>query len=1194
MVLVNGKKFKIYDLDTISTFKDRLASKLSTLPEYLYFPDDLTYSDLGKREIIVEDILSEIKKSAKKNTSIINLIDNVLSKLGKNFKIRDKLLPLWLAYNSKLNKDYERIGKDALNNITTELIKKKIIITGNQLLGEWKNIERTKEKFNNTIKYRKINVRQKVKLFKEFDKIEESIVSTDFRTEYIQFILTLNIKNISILELFNSVVLTEFVPFATTHNFYKLLIDFIPPDEWSNTSGESMILKVNKKEDASTSSKISNYLDTILHIDQSNNVTAEININIEKGNISRDKFIQRSLDVFNGIDINVEKTEENKVVGTFYFPQQTLDKYIFSDLIMNDDIFKLIINIDDHEAATKKKPGIYIHFEHPKTGYVTATITEKIMTKNDQNMKGEDPVFFPVGESFIRVRISKSNNMQAVEHFKDMLGKLFVRYDKKYNEIRDFYKQYIPDFGNVEVEEIEEKRDLRLSKEVPEIFGVGGFSTYCNKERSPTIISEEEAMVLKEGGQSVMKFPRDTPTDKDSLKFPMDGEDQRYYTCNNKKYKYIGLQENNLKNSDVYPYVPCCFSREQTKKPIYQHYYEGKEYKIMDKKQNNIISTDKILKHDQYGTLPSNIDNLFSIIDPDPNTVYVRRGVGVSDKRNVNSFINAVMEALDETTDILSLEDEDELESELIDQRNKLATKKKAALCRQELYDMSTQEIIKIIENGNMYFNPKWFIHLLEDRFDCNIFLFTKKTLNGEMTLPRHLQAYYKNVNRNRCIYIFEHMGSKSDIDIRYPWPQCELIVKYNNKTGNVQDSFTFEESKNIRRVYSRLRQSYALDNFIDERYLPIHSSIKILSQFIDSYGKTRRLNINFDNTLISLIISPIQPLPVKETLKQTIYSIKIDLAMKLVKILDIKIKSQTILRDNAKELNGILGNVYISIPLKDTKIIDGISIKEYGLSYTENQLSILNQYNRNKKLARYLVEYTIWIYSRYLNKSGIVDITNKNISKFAEQFFKVDSTFEYGYISKKFSKNSPLLQNGKIVVDSKETIKRLIYVLRLTSQRNKDNVLQYYRRKMIKNYYVDLTDFNQHEHQVILFGEESIEKWVSENNITYVLFDEVQIGINKPYFFKNNLVNNTIYLAQNTTSIDKATNIAITWEKDGYNPGIHAQESNQVAFTLYSYQNANSIREIKIKGKQISNKIKILGYKIDNIPFYTTLLPLS
>ena len=1103
-------------------------------------------------------------------------------------------MPIWLAYNDKLNKDYELIGKDALSNIITELTNKHIIITGNQLFIEIRDIEKIKQKIRNTIKYRKISVDKKTDLFEEFDSINEPIVSTDFKPEEIQFILTLNMKNISILELFNKVILTDTVPFATTHNFYKLLKNFVPPDNWSNTSEDSMILKVNKKDYVTISSKGSNYLDTILSIDKSGNVTAEINIKIEKGNVPRDKFIERSLSVFNGINIKVKNINESKVVGIFYFPQQTLDKYIFSDLVMNDDIFKFVINIDDHEFATTKKSGIYIHFEHPKTGYVTATITERIMKKGDQSMKGEDPDFFPIGEPFIRVRISKSNNIQAVEHFIQMLAKLFVRYDEKYNDIRDFYKEYIQDFGIVEVEEVEEKRDLKLSEEVPEIFGIGGFSTYCNKERSPTIISEEEAMNLKEKGKSVMKFPRDVPKEPNVLKFPADGQDQKYYTCNHEKYKYIGLQANNLKNSDVYPYVPCCFARDQQKKPIYQHYYQGKEPKIFDKKQNNIISTDKILKHNQYGTLPPNIDNLFTIIDPNPNTVYVRRGVGISEKRNVNSFINAVMEALNDRTEILNIKDDDELESELIDQRNKLATTKIAPLCRQELYDMTIQEIIDIIKDGNKYFDPKWFLHLLEDEFECNIFLFTKKLLDGEMILPRHLQSYYKNINKSRCIYIFEHMGSKSDIDINYPWPQCEVIVKYNTKTGDIQDSFTFEESKNIRIVYSMLRKSYALDKVINESYLPIHSSIKIISQFIDSYGKTRRLNIDFKGKKISLIISPIQPLRVKETTKEKIYSIGKNDAMDLIEKLGMKIKSQTIIRNMVKEINGIIGNVSVSIPLTKTKIIKefNIPIKEYGLSYTENQKSILEQYNINKKLARYLIEYTIWIYSRYLN--GVLDITDENIAKFAKKFFKIIPDFEYGYISKKFSINSPFLQDGKIVVHDKETIKRLIYVLRLNIQRNKHDVLEYYKKTKIKNYYVDLTDFNQHDNQVILFGEESIDKWISENNITYVLFDEVQIGINTPYFFKNKLVNNTVYLAQNTTSIGKASDIAVTWQKDGYNPSIHAQESEPVFFTLYSYQNANSIREVKMKGKPTSNEVKILGYKIDNIPFYTTLLPLS
>lgn len=1196
MVLVNGKKFKIYDLDDISTFKDRLASKYSTLPEYLYFPNDLSYSDLsGESNIIFEDIFEYIKKSAKDNTSIKDVIDLIKSKLGKNFKIKDKVVPVWFLYNKKLNDDYETKDAIAVELIADELVKMKIFFTKNQVIRVLKDIKIHEEKIKNTLENHKNNVDQKTKLFEEFDNIKEPIVSTEFKVEDINFILTLNLKNISILELFNSIVLTDNVPFATTHNFYKLLLDYVPPDDWVKISEDSIILKVNKKDYITKSSKSSNYLDAVININNSGNVTVEITIKNEKGNVQKDKFIRRLLTVFNKINISIENIKESKVVGTFYFPQQNFDKYIFSDLVMNDDIFKILTNIDDHEFATTKKSGIYIHFEHPKTGYVTATITEKIMKKDDQSMKGENHYIFPIGESYIRVRISKSNNIKAVEHFKIMLGKLFVRYDQQYNHIKDFYRKYIKDFGVIEVEEVEEKTDLKLTEEVPEIFGAGGFSTYCNKERTPTIISENDAKDLEQKGQSVMKFPRDVPEYSNIIKYPSDGEDQRYYTCNHKKYKYIGLQENNLKNQDIYPFIPCCFIKEQKKKSIYQHYYGGKEPKILDKKQNNIISTDKILKHDQYGTLPPNIENLFNIIDPEINSVYVRRGVGVSEKRNVNSFINAVMEALNDTTGILDIVKEKELEKRLIDQRNKLANEKIVALCRQELYDMSIQEIIDIIKDGNKYFDPKLFIHLLEYTFNCNIVLFTKKTLDGEMTLPRHLQAYYKNKNKKKYVYIFEHTGSKSDIDKSYPWPQCEVIVKYNPKSGDVQDSFTFEESKNVRIVYDRLRKSYSLDKVIDDIDLPIKKDIKILSQFIDSYGKTRQLNIDFKGKQVSLIISPIQPLPVRETTKEKIYLIEKKYAMDLIKKLGMKIQSQTVVRNILKEINGIVGNVSVSIPLTKTKIIKefNIPIKEYGLSYTEDQKSILEQYNINKKLARYLVEYTLWIYSKYLNTNNILDITDKNITEFAQDFFEIIPNFEYGYISKNLSESSPFLQKGKIVVHSEETKKRLIYVLRLNIQRNKYNVLNYHKKTIIENYYVDLTDFDKYNHQIILFGEESVDKWISENNVRYFLYDKVQIGINTPYFFKNKLINNNLYLAQNTTSLSKATNIGLTWEKNGYNPGIHAYESQPLPFPLYAYQNSNSIKELKIKDKKFS-KIKILGYKIDNIPFYTTLLPLS
>ena len=76
MVKINGKKFKIYDLDNLITIKDRISCELKTLPEYLYFSNGLTYEEFNKKKITVTDFLSEIKNNAQNNLSVFSVIDS--------------------------------------------------------------------------------------------------------------------------------------------------------------------------------------------------------------------------------------------------------------------------------------------------------------------------------------------------------------------------------------------------------------------------------------------------------------------------------------------------------------------------------------------------------------------------------------------------------------------------------------------------------------------------------------------------------------------------------------------------------------------------------------------------------------------------------------------------------------------------------------------------------------------------------------------------------------------------------------------------------------------------------------------------------------------------------------------------------------------------------------------------------------
>ena len=1201
MVIVNGKKFKVYTLDDLNTFKNRLAYKLKTLPIYLYFPDGISYEDIIQKDknIKVENILSQIIESSKENKDIKTLIDNIKEKFGLKYDIKEKVLPLWVAYNKKIVSDYSVMGNSALDILSKQLIELKVIKSRTQLVNIAKDINFIKKSFETDLSLKKNQVKEYLKIFKEYENIEESLIYTDFRTEYVQFMLTLNINNISILEIFNNIKLNETAPFATIKDFYKILKDFIPPEEWTETRDDEIILKVNQKQFLINKNKNTDYVDTILRNTDDGKLSSKITINTSKDNLSRDGFIERSLKVISPKDkkIKVEKIEENKIAGVFYYPTETLDKYVFADLVMNDDLYSMLISIDDHEKTTKKKSGIYIHFQHPSTGYITATVTEKRYIKGDQTLKEEDIDLFESFKSYIRVRVSKANNLESIEKFQEIFGKLMSLYGNKYNTIVEEYRQYIPDFGSIEVEEEDEDEDTanNIFNIAPDIFKVTGYSTICGPSRQPNIISEQEAL---ETDKKVMKFPRDIPENEDMIKFPMDGQDQNYYVCNNKNYPYPGLQLNNNKNSDMYPYVPCCFERDQTNKPKYLHYYEGKE-RIQENKDKGetLLITNKFLTNKQKGALPPNLESLFIITNPSDKFQQVRKGVLQTDgkykKRNEHSFLACVMEALDDETGITKITDPDEREAALIDVRTKLATKELAPLCKQEMYDYTIDQIISMIKDPTLYLDPKLFIHLLESYFECNIFLFTKKFLNGEMILPRHTQAYYKNVNKNRCIYIYEHMGSESDSS-KFPYPQCELIIRHNKIKNEDFYSFSYEESKNIIKVFNKLRESYALSKIIRESVFPIPKKLKIISQWIDSYGKTRILNVEFAGKIISMIVSPIQPINTKQEKSSKINYIDIDTALEFTTYLTMNIEYQNVLNDKIKQLRGLIGNVSVSIPINDSNPLDNIETEEVELEYPIETVSELDTYNRNKKFARYIVEYMIWIYSYYLKNKNITKITDESIAKFSNKYFDIKPNYNYKVIPKTFSKSSTVMNRNKIVIQSEEMKKRLVYVLRLLCIRNSDSVFEYHKRKVIQNYYEDISDFNQYTNQVLLYGQESINKWIFENNVNYILYDEVLIGSTKPYFFKNNLIDNKIYLAQNTTSIGKACDIAINWFRNDYNIGVHSKDITPVSFILYSYVNSENITSLSVNGKSFSHEVKIIGYKINDKAFYTPLLSLS
>lgn len=1155
MVRVNGKNFPVYELDNTQSVINRIASTLNTAPKYVYFPDGIP-EDIKSTDLQVENLLDQIKAEDK----VKNLYTDILPKISQqqlNF-IKDIAIP-FVIYNKGVNNMPVDFRQLLLASISEEFKELDLNVDANKI---WKDKKYTEDNLKLLIESNKVQVKKQTELFQQFNRINKGIPHTDFELLKAQFELQLNIGNTSLLNIFNHIILNKLVPFATVSNFYKILKDFTPDSDWGISYNEGIIVKVLQKVN-SAYAKSTDYVDALIGLTEEGKVEINLDLSIEAGNVNREQMTRRLLSTIKTLgNIQVESMRENSVKGIFYFPSHNLDRYVFADLVMNNPLFSSLLSIDESIKATKQKNSVYIHFTHPSFGKVNINLSEHLAVRGDPILKTTSQI--KIGESYIRAKVREAKDSESALKAIDMLSKLFVIYDREYKGIISEYRKYIPNFGQNTVEPLPEYTPKSLKDVAPDIF-LSGYAKKC--AFMPTIISDKEAKL----------------TDKEVMVFPKPGgnSDPRNYICDHPENIYPGLRENPLENSDKFPYIPCCYKKNQVEIPgsIYRHYYYQEALAEKSVGQQDILKTNKFVSKDYFGELPEEITRMFKAIDSNKNHKYVRRGV----LNTKTSFLNCILEVLN-VDNIFDLTDPDEIESYLYEVRANLATKQGVALCKQEMYDKTDQEITKDIADPRTYFDPKCFVNLLEEIFQCNIILFSRgENDDGRMILPNHTQAYYKNRRDYPYILVLEHMGSEAD---HAKYPRCEIICRHitDKQEENIDCIFPYDNEIGIglHKIYEKLRKSYALNRYIPEAQI---GQGRIISQSTDSYGKCRQVNILHKGDIISLLTTPLQPFNVEQDV--VLNKLNSKSVLQIAAELGIIISGQILDKGVLKELLGIWGNVRVNIPVQDDLKLEGVPEKILGLSYPPSKVSKLVDFSRNKKLAKFTVEYMFWLYSKFIDGEE-PDI--ESIIVFADETFEIDPQFKHENISKEFSMSSNMLRNEKLVVESEEEIRRLLYVLRLAITRKRTEIIQYKDRKSIDDFYVDVTDFTPISTQVVLEGENSVDNWIQEKRKKSEIFNRVCPEKVMPYFFSNKNINSGfIYIAQNTDTFEKALDICQTWNLAGYNPGMDPEkisEDEVDEYTLYSYQSMNDIIQY---GK--ATAYKIIGYRVGDVSMFTTLL---
>lgn len=850
-MLLNGKNFKIFDLDTEETKIQRVASILNTTPLFLKV---IEQTDSNIRAINILDDL-EIKISEGSIKSYTDFVSVYSSWLETKNDEEQLLFTKWfviffITEQQKIIKDIglnfllmNEFFNDAVGgrSFDVDFVEK----TWSSRIALNRNFEKEVEE-NYTL------VQNSLAYFEKFSSQNHiAIKSSDFIVETLKIYIKI-ISKVDIFSTFNSINITS------THFFEKGYLRLVVANlnnlyilntEVENFTNATLIEE--EKEDDKISiliekmftelkrSKEPEYLIlTLEKIPLSDHIiiTFDNSIATDDSGLLKDSLIEYVFSIFQNDIFKVDNIvdDNSKFKGSYVIPKQSFKKEIFLHQILNNMFFSQLY-CDERIKASKQQNRLYLYFESLKTGKVKLSISNHvILNNNDPFMK---PLKMEIGDSYVKVKIISISDENLIPCFKTQMDIIFSRYFLEEESLVNFYNLYIDLFKQDNKSTKKQKNQLMVA--VPELF-LPLYSRKC--AMFPKIVDTEST-----GEFQTMKYPI----------YNEGGLEPKIYSCAHyPTHPYPGLRKNNLENSDIFHYLPCCYATNQEDRngSSYRNYFYNERIK-KDMTDHELYKTGRLVPINIRGILPRPINQLFQVIDKDVS--YLRYGV----TRSPNSFLECVLFALGKSESFKKI-------------RNELSNDNYIGFGRQETFDVPIEDLKKWLQS-NDYFDPKRFIRMVERYFNTSIILFERnigecnfrynynnntssisfkieKTSNdGYISLRNHagIGPYMTSKLRKRTILIYTHFGSGEILKIAHP--QSELIVSEDN-------NFIWDSSSDL---IQNLEKIYLAMVNAGENYQTPNTSFDLnlyKSQMVDSTGKTKFLVTKDNKTIDVGYIAPL------------------------------------------------------------------------------------------------------------------------------------------------------------------------------------------------------------------------------------------------------------------------------------------------------------------------------------------------
>lgn len=821
-----------------------------------------------------------------------------------------------------------------------------------------------------------------------------------------------------------------------------------------------------------------------------------------------------------------------------------------------------IVNAENNQQIPLSETNIPLTFQQHVTDQDTVVLRElPDGTKEEITLKA--------GTDWVHVVINGGISKDMLKACINTLRVILKSYDEQYEQFNTLYTTFIPvnsltgynnRYYSRSAKAIESRKEFSqrktqhrladLKRQIPELF-VDGYNKEAQDSEYLTVIGPSE---IREWEAQTFVDASGKTRHRQVLPFP--AKNPRYYFgCTSDKYAYPGVKDNSrLSNKSKFPYIPNCYEKDHmdpSRKTKYNQYYKDAKVESKVVKEKTQTKTDKVVIENQTAFITRSIQNTLSHYRNEENDSTGWSIVRLGSVKSPNSFLHCVCNALEDDKYLTSKNKELYVRT----LRRRISDAIYPELMKQELYNLSSDQIDTLIRDNDVFLDPNLFFRAIEEYFNINIYTFGirkfknehKSNNPGHIIVPRN-KIFHAHAPRNDrdTILILRNWGSESD-DLDYP--QCELIIDYNEKGREMVKVFDGEMTELCHKLltgvstditwierslqpsplgvaseidpYKNLYSTYSNTSF-----LGIHTDkdgrSNLVSQYIDVMGKARAFTVNYPvdrnrNTDITIVFPPAPP----ENAPRSSSYVRAPIDDVL------KVFAESVPTAITKNVQGEVDGIWFALDDIEEGIYIPIIPTEYNRDLPLGSINPLakvstgNNTKRYMKLVQtlsYINSILEWLFELYRRDTfdPEVDVEDVDADAFVDKVItmtneKVEDTanfYDFSRLPRRFplvntmdegikylSNNIPQFRKGKFVAYSEAFERKLIQ--RVFDYADATAFAEPMIPDAIRDFYNMGTDFDKHPNNIVLTGQDDLDNWQSSNILETERIFEIRSKLN-------------------------------------------------------------------------------------------------